>query len=82
MHAWITWAYHRISYWLRPYDMLADRRRWFWRPRQRCWSWHGKWDPADAETERDLLGRQRRLGGARNRTSRSHISDDHHRPSR
>ena len=24
------------GYWLRPYDMLADRRRWRWPPRQRC----------------------------------------------
>lgn len=27
-----TWP----SYWLRPYDDLADRRHWRWRPRQRC----------------------------------------------
>lgn len=28
------------GYWLRPYDMLADARRWRWRPRQRCgWSY-------------------------------------------
>jgi hypothetical protein len=25
-----------LGYAIRPYDMLADRRRWFWRPRQRC----------------------------------------------
>lgn len=24
------------SYWVRPYDMLADRRRWFWQPRTPC----------------------------------------------
>jgi hypothetical protein len=24
------------GYWLRPYDMLADRRRWRWQPRQPC----------------------------------------------
>lgn len=24
------------SYRVRPYDMLADRRRWFWQPRTRC----------------------------------------------
>lgn len=24
------------SYWVRPYDMLADRRRWFWQARSRC----------------------------------------------
>ena len=30
----------RIGYWIRPYDMLADRRRWRWQPRKRCgWSY-------------------------------------------
>jgi hypothetical protein len=29
---WIT----SVGYWLRPYDMLCDRRRWFWRERARC----------------------------------------------
>lgn len=24
------------GYWVRPYDMLADRRRWFWQKQQRC----------------------------------------------
>lgn len=24
------------GYWMRPYDMLADRRRWRWQPRTRC----------------------------------------------
>lgn len=36
MWAWIIWAVHRVSYWVRPYDMLADCRRWFWKPRTRC----------------------------------------------
>lgn len=26
----------RLSYRLRPYDMLADGRRWAWQKRQRC----------------------------------------------
>lgn len=26
----------RLSYRMRPYDMLADRRRWFWQKAQRC----------------------------------------------
>jgi hypothetical protein len=35
----VTWAVHRIGYVIRPYDMIADRRRWFWQPRLRCgWS--------------------------------------------
>ena len=25
-----------VGYRLRPYDLLADRRRWFWQPRQPC----------------------------------------------
>lgn len=32
--AW--WWAGRIGYIIRPYDMLADRRRWFWQPQQRC----------------------------------------------
>lgn len=31
-----VWAVRRVGYWVRPYDLLADRRRWFWQPRQRC----------------------------------------------
>lgn len=34
--AWLRWAVRRVGYWTRPYDMLADRRRWFWQPRTRC----------------------------------------------
>ena len=26
------------AYWLRPYDMLADARRWRWQRRQPCWT--------------------------------------------
>lgn len=25
-----------VGYWVRPYDMLADRRRWVWQRPQRC----------------------------------------------
>jgi hypothetical protein len=33
--SWGWW----LSYTVRPYDMLADRRRWFWQPRTPCgWS--------------------------------------------
>lgn len=31
-----SWAFHRVGYWIRPFDMLADSRRWCWQPRQRC----------------------------------------------
>lgn len=34
--AYLTWWLQTIGYWIRPYDMLADRRRWRWQPRQRC----------------------------------------------
>lgn len=34
--AWVTWALHRIGYQVRPYDMIADRRRWFFQPRTPC----------------------------------------------
>lgn len=37
--AWLKWAFHRAGYVVRPYDMLADQRRWCWQPRQKCgWS--------------------------------------------
>ncbi|AGL13851.1 hypothetical protein [Actinoplanes sp. N902-109] len=36
----LKWALVRAGYVVRPYDMLADRRRWFWQSRQRCgWSY-------------------------------------------
>jgi hypothetical protein len=34
--AWLCWAVESVGYWIRPYDMLADRRRWRWQPQQRC----------------------------------------------
>lgn len=43
VRAW--WRWHlagllglpaRIGYWARPYDMLADRRRWRWQPPTPC----------------------------------------------
>lgn len=33
---WFAYAWIRFSYWLRPYDMIADRRRWMWQRRSRC----------------------------------------------
>jgi hypothetical protein len=32
----LIWAWHRIGYWVRPYDLMLDARRWFWQPRGRC----------------------------------------------
>jgi hypothetical protein len=39
----IRWIWAEIRYWcqsagysIRPYDMLADNRRWFWQKRQPC----------------------------------------------
>lgn len=32
----VSWALKHVGYWVRPYDMLADRRRWFWQSRARC----------------------------------------------
>ena len=34
--ALVVWAWTSVGYAIRPYDMLADRRRWRWRPAQRC----------------------------------------------
>jgi hypothetical protein len=39
----LAWA----SYWIRPYDMIGDRRRWVWQPRMRCG--FGNLTAADAE---------------------------------
>lgn len=32
----LGWLVVLVAYRIRPFDMLADRRRWFWQPRQRC----------------------------------------------
>jgi hypothetical protein len=36
LFAELVYAAQRVGYWVRPYDMLADRRRWRWQPAQRC----------------------------------------------
>jgi hypothetical protein len=43
MNRWLAWAraelVHALAslgYWIRPYDMLSDRRRWVWQPRTCC----------------------------------------------
>lgn len=33
---WLRWARVRLGYWVRPYDMIADRRYWRWQPATRC----------------------------------------------
>lgn len=33
----LVWLALRVGYAIRPYDMLADRRRWRWQPATRCW---------------------------------------------
>lgn len=42
--AWVRWKVGSVGYAVRPYDMLADRRRWFWQPRQRCQNLGGSAD--------------------------------------
>lgn len=37
---WSRWALGAIGYKIRPYDMIADRRRWCWQPRTPC-GWTG-----------------------------------------
>lgn len=34
--AWIHGTAVQAGYVIKPYDMLSDRRRWFWQPRTRC----------------------------------------------
>ena len=38
MRAWwfVKSVWWQFAYWIRPYDMLADQRRWFWQPGQPC----------------------------------------------
>lgn len=45
--AWVRSAVGAIDYWVRPYDMLADARRWRWQPRTPC----GRYVLTDAERE-------------------------------
>lgn len=33
---WTRWAIERAGYWARPYDGIADSRRWRWQPRTCC----------------------------------------------
>jgi hypothetical protein len=33
---YLRWAVESIGYRIRPYDMVADRRRWCWQPRTPC----------------------------------------------
>lgn len=32
----LRYVWWRVVYWVRPFDMLADRRRWRWQPAQGC----------------------------------------------
>jgi hypothetical protein len=34
----IRYAIECVGYWIRPYDMLADARRWRWQRRAPCWT--------------------------------------------
>lgn len=33
---WLKSTWWQASYWIRPYDMIADRRRWRWQPAAPC----------------------------------------------
>jgi hypothetical protein len=33
---WLKSTWWQVSYAVRPYDMLADQRRWFWTPPVHC----------------------------------------------
>ncbi len=52
-----------ISYWIRPYDMLADARRWRWQKRQPCGL--EVWHSMSAEDRAQILGALERLGWKR-----------------
>jgi len=36
VYAHLAWAGRTAGYWVRPYDQLADRRRWRWQARHWC----------------------------------------------
>lgn len=56
----VTYAWSCAWYWVRPYDMLADRRRWRWRPRARCGS--EVWASAPADVQAALSALVKREG--------------------
>jgi hypothetical protein len=33
---YLRWTFIQLGYYVRPYDMSADRRRWFWQSAQQC----------------------------------------------
>lgn len=33
---WAEYTRRNLGYRIRPYDVIADRRRWFWQPRTLC----------------------------------------------
>ncbi len=56
-----VWVARRVGYWIRPYDMRADARRWRWQARQRCQFSGGglgaAWDALDRQrTQREAQG--------------------------
>jgi predicted DCC family thiol-disulfide oxidoreductase YuxK len=36
LFAEVAYVVQSLGYWIRPYDMLADRRRWRWQRRTPC----------------------------------------------
>lgn len=36
LKAELAWLLGQLSYWLRPFDLLADARRWRWQARLCC----------------------------------------------
>jgi hypothetical protein len=36
IRGYLAWIFATIGYRIRPYDMIADKRRWFWQERARC----------------------------------------------
>lgn len=49
---WFWWA----SYTIRPYDMVADRRRWAWQKRARC-GWPSSMTPDEITEAHDAIRR-------------------------
>jgi hypothetical protein len=55
-----VYAIETLGYWIRPYDMIADARRWCWQPRAKCGArvWADMPDDVKAQLAAAVLRRQ------------------------
>jgi hypothetical protein len=56
-----VYAIETLGYWIRPYDMIADARRWCWQPRAKCGA--RVWADMPDDVKAQLAAAARRGGG-------------------